>query len=151
VPHCGQVELRNSQAVLAAERRLFWLREEQRRETLGAGGASDSEIVQQEELPFLSDVQVAPEVEALLRTLFRHLDPSDSGTVDAALLHSCLLTASSHGLLPTPVQLHANPCSCSEDTIWDRLLRSLATRTEQLAPRDRSLTWGEVWLSPLSL
>jgi hypothetical protein len=140
--------LRNSQAVLAAERRLFWLREEHRREALGGGdgvGGLEADHLSPPEggLTFLSDVQVAPEVEALLRTIFRHLDPSDSGTVDAPLLHSCLLTARSHGLLPRPVQLTEDPCSCDQDTLWDRLLRSLETKAE-LPPRDRSLTWGEV-------
>lgn len=146
-PHSRKVELRNSQAVLAAERRLFWLREERRKEvSLGEHTELPQTSSPEENLSFLSDVRIDPEVEALLRTIFRHLDPSDCGTVDITVLHSCLLTARSHGLLPPPVKTNEDPCVC-EDTLWDRFLGSLCDLIQaknEASPADVTITWGEV-------
>jgi hypothetical protein len=140
------VELRNSQAVLAAERRLFWLREERRKEVTHTEDHELPADPPEDKLSFLSDVRIDPEVEALLRTIFRHLDPSDCGTIDLTTLHSCLLTARSHGLLPSSLV----ECEGQEgegDTLWDRFLVSLCDliqKKNQETPADVTITWGEV-------
>lgn len=111
-----------------------------------APSSDESEPLGDAECVFLSDVKIDPEVESLLRTMFRHLDPTDSGTVDITILQTCLQTARAHGLLPTPVRSNDNPCSC-ESTLWDRFLQILddmIIKKKDFVPHDMTITWGEV-------
>ena len=61
-----------------------------------------NEINSGENAKFLSDIQVRPEAEALLRAVFRALDPDDTGLVPASLLIESLgLTRDTSLLLPS--------------------------------------------------
>jgi hypothetical protein len=115
-----------------------------------------------------SALSITPECEAFLRSVFRQLDPEDTGTVSRRLLLQCLHTAAARGLLrcshshPGSHEVGAcerrNTGSCRSGNgrssgvppsdIWAKLIHGLEGLAESSSSRGESedMTWGEFLL-----
>jgi len=162
-----EVVLRNSAAAAEAIRRLQAaapglpaVSQQQEAENWADDSADESNP------PLLSDLVLRPETEALLRTVFRKLDPSESGTVAVQVLRACLSSGDDAdgqsdgdgGVLSTLQEKEEE--EEDEDAItwthnagtlvrsalgpsqWARLHRGLAS----LAGAAEAMTWGEFLL-----
>jgi len=140
-----EVQLRNSQAALAAERRLFWLKQETA--ACRRGGEAEEEYGTDE--GFLSDVRITPETESLLRAVFRQLDPQDSGSVPRGLLLQCLRSVADSGLFKCPPGSVRTVCADGAcESVWEILVDRLQEQNQCDEDREDkdSLTWGEFLL-----
>jgi hypothetical protein len=95
------------------------------------------------------------QVEALLRALFRQLDPQDSGAVPCRLVLKCLKSVALSGLLRCPPgssRVRAGAVEEEEraegmgDSLWALLVRGLEAMVsdEEEDGDARTVTWGEV-------
>ena len=115
-----EVVLRNSQAAVEGERRM-----------LAAGAASGSAGG-----GLLSALQLQPEAEGILLSLFRGLDTNDSGAVSAALLLSVLVEGGA-AEAASAQEVFGDSMGAEQ---WARLVAALR------AAGDAELTWGELLL-----
>lgn len=157
--HCAEkVYLRNAAAALEAERKLTRLSHMQHMNSINCTAPSEG-IVHEDDVMmaqasgsgavFLSDVhqQIRPEVEALLRAIFRHLDSADCGLVSSSLLLQCI----------NPTDQTLTPVQGDDDTrgrialrdllkreLGDRLWNNLIAGLEDCSTSD--ISWGEFLL-----
>jgi len=122
-----EVVLRNTAAAMEAERRI---QEQAFPSPSGDDISPSSEATE----PLLSSLSLRPEVEALLRTVFRQLDTEESGAVVVEVLVTYLLSQNTSTMLS----------STMGGAQWDRLCQGL-----QSLPQESTLTWGEFLLQLL--
>ena len=122
-----EVSIRNSLAAFEAEKSL-WLQRNQSRGDGEFDKSDDSSL-------FVSDVVLRPETEAILRSIFRMLDPEGSGSIPISSVLTCIdpETSSLHATLST--------------ALGDRVMDLIGTGLRSLAAKGYSdVTWGELLL-----
>jgi hypothetical protein len=115
-----EVELRNSTATLEAEKRLWLQRSYTNKE--GDGDSSQQR--------YLSELRMRPEVESILRSIFRRVDAEGSGTASVEALLRCINTDSLHTMLEAAIGCFT----------LDKLISGLRREVSG------TVTWGELLL-----
>ena len=136
-----EVMLRNTAAAVEAARRM--------RPAATTAATAAGMNAQEDSKPLLSDLVLRPEVESLLRTIFRRLDLDECGAVAAPELQTCLLL---DGPPNDAAKTEAGAESWARNagalvrgalapSQWSRLRQGLL----EMAP-NASVTWGEFLL-----
>ena len=122
-----EIILRNTAAAMEAERRI-------QEQAFSSPRGDENPVLSEAPAPLLSSLTLRPEVEALLRTVFRQLDTEESGAVVVEVLVAYLLSQNTSRMLS----------STMGGAQWDSLCQGLQT-----LPQESTLTWGEFLLQLL--
>lgn len=153
-----EVHVRNSLAALDAERRLLQMSKQSGGAPANCASNVSASVGQVDSAASTDDeggVRLEPEAEALLRAIFRTMDPDDSGLVSVQLLVKCLLVempqnddangaAEMDADTATATPLGELVCRAVGPHQWMRLVRALLAASRASAAAD--LTWGEFLL-----
>lgn len=153
-----EVQVRNSLAALDAEHRLLQLTKQSGAPPNATDSATVAATATAGVAPYCTGgVQLEPEAEALLRAIFRTMDPEDSGLVSVQLLLKCLLVSD----VPQQAPLDGAECEGEGDSTavatplgemvqgavgtqqWRRLISALQALSRSATS---DVTWGEFLL-----